>query len=24
VQVIPRDEFVTRARSGERLNCVRR
>ena len=24
VQVIPRDEFLTRARSGERLSCVHR
>ena len=24
VQVIPRDEFVTRARAGERVTCVRR
>jgi len=24
VQVLPRDEFESRARSGERLNCVPR
>jgi hypothetical protein len=24
VQVLPRDEFLARARSGERLSCVAR